>query len=54
MKLKGIPIRPIPNGPLNNKEIEELNAFPLANHGGLNDAMDFFTFDAFIAVLYFG
>jgi uncharacterized protein len=39
-----VPIRPLQDGPLSNKEIEELDAFLLADDG-LEDPMDFFTFD---------
>src|SRR4249920_3793988 len=45
-----LPIRPIQNGPLSNEEIEELNAFLLADDG-LEDPMDFFTFDGFICAV---
>src|SRR5690349_15573017 len=39
-----LPIRPIESGPLTDREIEELNAFLLAEDG-LENPMDFYTFD---------
>jgi hypothetical protein len=45
-----MPIRPLQNGPLSNKEIKELDAFLLADDG-LEDPMDFFTFDGFICAV---
>lgn len=48
-----VPIRPLQDGPLSNKEIEELDAFLLADDG-LEDPMDFFTFDGFICAVLSG
>ena len=45
-----IPIRPLENGPLSNKEIKELDRFLMAEDG-LKDPMDFFTFDGFICAV---
>jgi uncharacterized protein len=45
-----VPIRPLQDGPLSNKEIEELDAF-LPADDGLEDPMDFFTFDGFICAV---
>jgi uncharacterized protein len=44
------PIRPLQNGPLTSKEIKELDRFLLAEDG-LEDPMDFFTFDGFICAV---
>ena len=47
-----MPVRPIESGPLTDQEVEELNAFWLAEDG-LENAMDVSTFDGFIcAVLW--
>jgi hypothetical protein len=46
----GMPIRPLQNGPLSNKEIKELDAFLLADDG-LEDPMDFFSFDGFFCAV---
>ena len=48
-----LPIRPIQSGPLTDQEIKELNAFLLAEDG-LENPMDFFTFDGFICALLSG
>ena len=45
-----MPIRPIESGPLTDREIEELNAFLLAEDG-LENPMDFYTFDGFICAV---
>jgi uncharacterized protein len=45
-----MPIRPIQSGPLSDREIEELNAFLLAEDG-LEYPIDFFTFDGFICAV---
>ena len=45
-----MPIRPLQNGPLSSKEIKELDRFLLADDG-LEDPMDFFTFDGFICAV---
>lgn len=47
---RDMPIRPLQNGPLSNQEIKELNRFLLAEDG-LDDPMDFFTFDGFICAV---
>jgi uncharacterized protein len=48
-----MPIRPIESGPLSDREIEELNAFLLAEDG-LENPMDFYTFDGFICAVLSG
>ena len=48
-----MPIRPIESGPLSNREIKELDAFLLAEDG-LENPMDFFTFDGFICAVLSG
>src|SRR5260370_7727995 len=48
-----MPIRPIESGPLTDREIEELHAFLLAEDG-LENPMDFFTFDGFICAVLSG
>ncbi len=48
-----LPIRPIQSGPLTDQEIKELDAFLLAEDG-LENPMDFFTFDGFICALLSG
>src|SRR5260370_29234204 len=48
-----MPIRPIQSGPLTDREIEELNAFLLAENG-LENPMDFYTFDGFICAVLSG
>ena len=48
-----MPIRPIESGPLSNREIKELHAFLLAEDG-LENPMDFFTFDGFICAVLSG
>ena len=48
-----MPIRPIESGPLTNREIEELTAFLLAEDG-LENSMDFYTFDGFICAVLSG
>ena len=45
-----MPIRPIESGPLSNREIKELHAFLLAEDG-LENPMDFYTFDGFICAV---
>jgi uncharacterized protein len=46
-------IRPIESGPLTDREIEELDAFLLAEDS-LEDPMDFYTFDGFICAVLSG
>ena len=48
-----MPIRPIESGPLTDREIEELDAFLLAEDG-LENPMDFYTFDGFICAVLSG
>ena len=48
-----LPVRPIQSGPLTDREIEELNAFLLADDG-LDNAMDVSTFDGFICAVLSG
>jgi hypothetical protein len=43
-------IRPIESGPLTSREIEELDAF-LHAEDGLENPMDFYTFDGFICAV---
>jgi uncharacterized protein len=45
-----MPIRPIESGPLTRREIEELDAF-LHAEDGLENPMDFYTFDGFICAV---
>ena len=47
------PIRPITSGPLTGREIRKLDAFLLAEDG-LENPMDFFTFDGFICAVLSG
>jgi hypothetical protein len=42
-----MPIRPLESGPLTSREIQELDAF-LHAEDGLENPMDFYTFDGFI------
>jgi len=46
-------VEPIESGPLSNREIKELHAFLLAEDG-LENPMDFFTFDGFICAVLSG
>jgi hypothetical protein len=48
-----MPIRPIESGALTDREIKELDAFLLAEDG-LENPMDFFTFDGFICAVLSG
>src|SRR5260370_16688262 len=48
-----MPVRPIESGPLTDREIEELDAFLLAEDG-LENPMDFYTFDGFICAVLSG
>src|SRR5262245_44875958 len=48
-----MPIRPIESGPLTNREIRELHKFLLAEDG-LENPMDFYTFDGFICAVLSG
>jgi uncharacterized protein len=48
-----MPIRPIESGPLTSREIKELHAFLLAEDG-LENPMDFYTFDGFICAVLSG
>jgi len=48
-----MPIRPIESGPLTYREIGELDGFLLAEDG-LEDPMDFYTFDGFICAVLSG
>jgi uncharacterized protein len=48
-----MPIRPIESGPLTSREIKELDAFLLAEDG-LENPMDFYTFDGFICAVLSG
>src|SRR5262245_3587319 len=50
---RDMPIRPIASGPLTVREIGELDAFLLAEDG-LENPMDFYTFDGFICVVLSG
>ena len=45
-----MPIRPIESGPLTSREIKELDAF-LHAEDGLENPMDFYTFDGFICAV---
>jgi uncharacterized protein len=48
-----MPMRPIENGPLTDREIGELDAF-LLDEDGLEHPMDFYTFDGFICAVLSG
>jgi uncharacterized protein len=48
-----MPIRPIESGPLTDREIGELDGFLLAEDG-LENPMDFYTFDGFICAVLSG
>src|SRR5262245_63272320 len=48
-----MPIRPIESGPLTYREIGELDGFLLAEDG-LENTMDFYTFDGFIFAVLSG
>ena len=48
-----MPIRPIECGPLTDREIKKLHAFLLAEDG-LENPMDFYTFDGFICAALSG
>ena len=48
-----MPIRPIESGPLTDREINELQGFLLAEDG-LENPMDFYTFDGFICAVLSG
>ena len=45
-----MPIRPLESGPLTSREIKELDAF-LHAEDGLENPMDFYTFDGFICAV---